>query len=53
MQQVSAQQLLANPQSVGAVVLGIVWHLGHVAWGESVLESVQMLIKIVGLALEI
>jgi hypothetical protein len=50
MQQKSAQQLLANPQIVGAPVRDSVEHSGDVAWGESGLESVQMQKEIVALA---
>lgn len=53
MQLISDQQHLANLQIVGAVVLGIVVRSGDVAWGGSVLESVQMPRGIVELAREI
>ena len=53
MQQFSGKRLLANLESVGAVVRASVWQSVDVVSDESDLESVQMLKEIVGLALGI
>ncbi|MBD1845615.1 hypothetical protein H6F89_19825 [Cyanobacteria bacterium FACHB-63] len=52
-QQNLVQQLLANLQTVGVAVLGIILQLVHVASGESVLGLVQRLREIVVLASQI
>jgi len=53
MQQILAQRLLANPESVGGVLGDIGWQSVDVVSGGSCLESVQMQKEIVGLALGI
>lgn len=50
MQQILAQRLLANPESVGGVLGDIGWQSVDVAWGESGLELVQRQREIVALA---
>lgn len=53
MRQFSGKRLLANLESVGAVVDDSVWQSVDVVSDESGLESVQKRKEIVGLALEI